>query len=163
MQNTVNQREGGMQNSKYSDNNQKSRSPRCRIFYWHIVEAYLGLRHSKTNFCTIWAKWCLIILDQWGISWNIYLHLKKNIHLQETFKKPSRKTPVLYLSPSSSPQTLSRRGLEDVLVTYLVLQQNTWGNWLKEGFILAQGSRVQFIVVGACSQLTFSYSCKPGL
>lgn len=88
---------------------------------------------------------------------------KRNIHLQETFKKPSRKTPVLYLSPSSSPQTLCRRGLEDVLVTYLVLQQNTWGNWLKEGFILAQGSRVQFIVAGASSQLTFSYSCKPGL
>lgn len=27
MQNTVNQREGEMQNSKYSDNDQKSRSP----------------------------------------------------------------------------------------------------------------------------------------
>lgn len=149
-----------MQNSKYSDSNQKSRSPRCRIFYWHIVEAYLGLRHSKTNFCQMMSYNFRPM--RYKLKY-IPTFKKRNIHLQETFKKPSRKTRVLYLSPSSSPQTLSRRGSEDVLVTYLVLQQNTWGNWLKEGFILAQGSRVQFIVAGACSQLTFSYSCKPGL
>lgn len=86
---------------------------------------------------------------------------KRNINLQENFKKPSKKTPDLYL-----PHLLKRflaEWLEDVLVTYLVLQQNTWENWLQEAFILAHGSRVQPIVADTCSQLTFSYSRHPGL
>lgn len=62
------------------------------------------------------------------------------MNLQGNFKKPSKKTPDLYL-----PHLLKRflaEWLEDVLVTYLALQQNTWENWLKEAFILAHGSRV---------------------
>lgn len=88
---------------------------------------------------------------------------KKEIYTYRKFSKkkknPSKKTPDLYL-PHLFKRFLAE-WLEDVLVTYLVLQRNTWENWLKEVFILAQGSRVQPIVLSSLSPISAIQDSRP--